>query len=35
VSATDEPEMQPKSVDATTLTSDSPPLMKPTKIWAS
>ena len=34
VSATEEPEMQPKKADARMLTSARPPRMKPTKILA-
>jgi hypothetical protein len=34
VSATDEPEMQPKRAEARMLTSARPPRMKPTKIRA-
>ena len=32
VSATDEPEIAPKKVEATIFTSDRPPRMKPTKM---
>ncbi len=35
MSATDEPEIAPKNVDASTLTSDRPPRMKPTSTPAN